>query len=87
MSKFFKQFFAVLVTLRNKRDHVILVKQNFTVTDPIEVDLSYKVVRLFLDQKMNAKLHLWQEFYKPQLPVVSVHFGSPHSYLVVTYFQ
>ena len=37
MSKFFKQFFAVLATLRNECDHVILVKQNVTVTDPIEV--------------------------------------------------
>ena len=40
------KFFAVLATLRNKRDHIIFVKQNFTVTDPIEVDLSYKVVKI-----------------------------------------
>ena len=42
---------------------------------------------LSLNQKMNAKFHLQQEFYKPQLPVVSVPFGRSHSYLVVTFLQ
>ena len=33
-------------------------------------NLPEKVVYgLSLNQKINAKLHLWQEFYKPQLPI------------------
>lgn len=44
MSRFFDQFFAVLSTLRNERDHkntlMALVKRNVLLVDPVEKEYS-----------------------------------------------